>query len=321
MKTIVCEDNNINELRLAYPNGLHFVVGDTHCQYPTLKALMDKIKLDAQKDYVYFLGDYNGGGNPTALLRYLSAYYQTDNARPGFHMIRGNHERELSPYYPLQNLPDIIVLRMKNMTYYLAHAGMIASVFDLINEDISARPDETVFAYRLDDASVAYDAPLRQMIWSRRGLYSQKSHWHQWPSQGSLYHNRAVILHGHTPYCFFKKGLSYGDDTVFWENQHIFFSEDLQSFDVDANIKGRYECGEGWRGLTCVCLEVFDNVAGENNCSLSCTDIEKAPNGVFSVPYTAAYDGDAEGNLDMLLSASPDMKTITHNGSKAVFVT
>ena len=149
MKTIQCDDHNIEELRRVYPDGLHFAVGDTHCQYPTLNALMDKIQFDAVKDRIYFLGDYNGGGNPTELLKYLSIYYQTDHTQPGFHMIRGNHERECSPFYTLQNLPDIIVLKMKAMTYYMAHAGMIRSVFDLINADIASRPGETVYAYRL----------------------------------------------------------------------------------------------------------------------------------------------------------------------------
>lgn len=310
MKMIQSDDHNIDELRRKHPNGLHFVVGDTHCEYSTLKSLMEKIKFDAQKDHVYFLGDYNGGGNPTNLVKYLSGYYEADYTRTGFHLIRGNHERELGPYYPLENMPDIIVLKMNFMNYCMAHAGMVRSVFDLINGDIASRPKDTIFSYKLDNACVAYDAPLRQIIWSRRGLYSQRSHWHQWPSQGSLYQNRAVILHGHTPYCFFMGYLSYGDESLFWQNQHIWFSEDLQSFDIDANIKGRNEFGENWRGISCVCLEVFDEIAGHNNCSLSISDIQNSPNGVFFAQYIPAYDVCQEGNLDDLLSSTPKMKTI-----------
>jgi hypothetical protein len=208
-------------------------------------------------------------------------------------------------------MPDIIVLKMKNMNYYMAHAGMIGTVFDLINGDIAERPNEKSFAYRFDDKSVKRDAPLRQVIWSKNGLYSQKSHWHSWPSEESLYHNRAVIIHGHTPYCFFMDNCSYGDDGLFWKNQHIWFSESLQSFNIDSNIKGRYEFGEGWRGISCVCLEVIDKIAGNNNCSLSSADLKKSPNGVFTAEYVPGYEACPDEFFAALFSAKPEMKTIT----------
>ena len=207
-------------------------------------------------------------------------------------------------------MPDIIVLKMKYMKYYMVHAGMIKSVFDLINADIANRPSESVFAYKLHDSCVGYDAPLRQIIWSRRGLYSQKSHWHLWPSQGDLYQNCAVILHGHTPYCFFMGHFSYGDDNLFWQNQHIWFSEDLQALDIDANIKGRNEFGESWRGISCVCLEVFDSIAGQNNSSLSVSDIIGAENGAFSAKYTFTNESWQGGNLNRLLSADLNEKLL-----------
>ena len=311
MKTIQSEDCNIEELRKIYPDGLHFVVGDTHCEYATLKALTEKIGFDAGKDHAYFLGDYNGGGYPGNLLKFISAFYEADYTKPGFHLIRGNHERELGPYFPLENMPDIIVLKMKSMVYYMVHAGMVSSAFDLINEDLAARPDNSVYLYRLSDGCVAYDAPLRQIIWSRRGLYSQRSRWRQWPSQSSLYRNRAVILHGHTPYCFLMGYPSYGDNNLFWQNQHIWFSEDLQSFDIDANIKGRQEFGENWRGIACVCLEVVDETAGRHNDSLSVSALQNAPNAVFAAPYVPSYEDCPIGNPDSLLSTPPDMKTIS----------
>ncbi len=320
MKTILCDDNNINELRKQYPNGLHFVVGDTHGEFPTLKNLMDKIKFDPETDHVYFLGDYNGGGDPANLVQYLSTYYSEDSTCTGFHLIRGNHERELFPYFPLSNMPDIIVLKMEHMCYYMVHAGMISSVFDLINADIANRPGESVFAYKLDDNGVGYNAPLRQIIWSRKGLYSQRSRWHLWPSQSDLHQNHAVILHGHTPYCFFMGYFTYGDDSLFWENQHIWFSEDLQSFDIDANIKGRNAFGESWRGLSCICLEIFDSIAGKNNSSLSIPDIINSANGVFSAQYTFSNEIWQEGDIHALLSAQSRMKTIMIGNDRSLYL-
>lgn len=177
VKTILCDDENIDFIREKYPSGLHFVVGDTHGECRTLKALMKKIEFDPQKDHVYFVSDYNYGGNTRALLEYISCFYQPEYEQPGFHLIRGNHERELYPYYPLDNLPDIIVLREKCMNFYIVHAGIVSGAFQLINEDIRRNPEKTVHAYRLDNSCAQYDAPFRQIIWSRRGLYSQRSRW------------------------------------------------------------------------------------------------------------------------------------------------
>lgn len=94
-RLILTEDNNIQTLRAKYPQGLHFVVGDTHGEYTSLMRLMEKIQFNPQKDNVYFVGDYNEGVNPEILPQYIAEYYQADYTIPGFHLIRGNHEREL----------------------------------------------------------------------------------------------------------------------------------------------------------------------------------------------------------------------------------
>ena len=112
----------------------------------------------------FFVGDYNEGGNPVALLSYMAEFYQADYSEPGFHMIRGNHERELCPTYPLENLPDIIVLRRKLLNYYIVHAGMVITAFRLLNRDMAQSPDETIFAYRLDASCTGRYMPLRQII-------------------------------------------------------------------------------------------------------------------------------------------------------------
>lgn len=56
------------------------------------------------------------------------------------------------------------------MNYYLAHAGMVDKAFDLINKDIQST-DKPVYAYALDETVAGYDATLRQVVWSRNGLY------------------------------------------------------------------------------------------------------------------------------------------------------
>ncbi len=313
---IRCDDDNIDFLRRRYPEGLHFAVGDIHGETETLRCLMKKIRFDPKKDHVYFIGDYNEGGNPYSLLGYLDRYYQEDLHKCGFHMIRGNHERELNPIFPLENLPDILVIRGRVMNYFLAHAGMVASAFDLISRDMEKDPEERAFAYRLDDAATAWDAPLRQIVWSRNGLYSRYAGHSPWPSVESMSVNRACVIHGHSPYCFFKKGsaLTYGRPrSVFWEKQHVFFSESLQSFNIDSNIKGRYENNEGCRGLSCICLEVLEEIAAAGKGRLMIEGVRKAENFVFSYPYTPEpFSRNPGGELcSRILRAEPSAKTIT----------
>lgn len=310
-----CADDNILLLRERYPSGLHFVVGDVHGEVKTLMDLMAKIRFDPSKDHVYFVGDYNAGGNVHMLLRYISNYYQADMSSPGFHLIRGNHERELLPVYMLKNLPDIFVIRGGRLNFYIAHAGMISPVFDLISDDIEKAPEQKAFAYKLEDHTVTYDAPLRQIIWSRRGLYSQRSRRRVWPSEDRLTERSACIVHGHTPYCFLcgTHYSSYGDRNLFWKNQHVWFSEDLHSFNIDANLKGRYENGESYRGLACLCIEVFDAVAERDGGRLTVDGILSAENGIFAVPYSSCRETVVHGDILKLETAAPEMKTISLN--------
>lgn len=312
-RIVVSDNSNIDDLRNRYPGGLRLVVGDTHGQADTLKALMNAVKFDPDKDHVYFVGDYNGEGNVQALLEYMARYFQADYSRPGFHMIRGNHERELWPVYEMENLPDILVLREKHMNYYIAHAGMVAPAFDLINADMAGQPDRTVFAYRLDSRLVREDGLLRQVIWSRNGLYSQRSYWRNWPSEENLARNRACIIHGHSPYCFFvkEKYFTYGHENLFWKNQHIFFAQDLQSFNVDANVKGRYANGECHRSLSCVCLEILEEIAAENQGRLTLEGVKNAPNFVFSADLTYGLPPWGGADVCAITDALPEAAFIT----------
>ena len=311
-RTIVVKDDNIDALRERFPNGLHFVVGDVHGDVGTLQKLMEKIRFNPALDHVFFVGDYNSGGDVTALLCYMSEYYQADYETPGFHMIRGNHERELFPVYTLENLPDILVVRGKKLNFYIVHAGMVSSAFDLINEDLDSDPDRKVYAYQLEDDTCSFNAPLRQLVWSMRGLYSQRSRWRVWPDEARLAAHNACIIHGHTPYCFLKKPdrFTYGYDNLFWENQHIWFSAELHSFNIDSNIKGRYENGEGYRGLSCLCMEVYDELAAARDGQLTTALLREAENGVFGVKADYWRKTQTHKSPDRILNAAPQMKVI-----------
>lgn len=309
-------DDNIDELRKKHPEGLHFAVGDIHGEVRTLKKLMKKIRFDPARDHVYFVGDYDSGGDVTALLNYMSRYYQADHELPGFHMIRGNHERELFPVYPLENLPDIMVVRGRKLNFYIAHAGIVSAAFDLINDDMSREPHRKVFAYRLEDSTCCYNAPLRQVVWSLRGLYSQRSWRHVWPSEEDLTAHNACIIHGHSPYCYFKKPdrFTYGDDNLFWRSQHVWFCSELRSFNIDANVKGREQNGETYRGIACLCMEVYDELADKHDGCLSTDLVHDAENGIFGAEYEHCGWNYSTSSPDSILNAVCDMKTIVLEG-------
>lgn len=314
-RNVICNDDNIDELRKNHPNGLHFVVGDTHGEAETFKALMAKIKFDPKLDHVFLVGDYNEGGNTFYLMSELSRHYAADLSEPGFHLIRGNHEREpsLFPLFPLKNLPDIMVLRGKVLNFYLAHAGMVSKAFDLINDDMAKNPDTPFFAYKLDQCCTDRDPSLSQIVWSKNGLYSQTSRYRNWPSFSALTRNRACIIHGHSPYCYFKKedAYTYGDNNLFFVNQHIWFSEDLQSFNIDSNVKGRYVNGESYRGLACVCLEVLEEIAAQNGGMLTAKGVRASQNFVFSSPHIWNLPASSDRDVTKIIEARPNIKTIT----------
>ena len=309
-------DDNIMALRERHPSGLRFVAGDTHGETKTLMDLMAKIRFDPAKDHVYFVGDYNAGGNVHTLLRYMSNFYQPDPEKPGFHLIRGNHERELDPVYTLENLPDLYVIRGTYMDYYAVHAGMVYSAFQLIGTDLDAHPGQKVFSYGLEDRCVAYDAPLRQLIWSRKGLYSRRSHPGLWPREDTLKKRRACIIHGHSPYCFFcgPGYYTYGSRKLFYTRQHIFFSEALQSFNIDSDVKGRCENGQTYRGLACVCLEALEDAAARAG-GLTLEGVCNAPNAVFAVPQVSTWGTDPPGDIGRILNAAPHKRMITLDGN------
>lgn len=317
-RILTTDDGNIASLRARYPEGLHFVVGDTHGEYTTLRLLMEKIAFDPEKDHVYFVGDYNAGGDPRTLLSYIARYYQPDCSVPGFHLIRGNHERELYPAYELKNLPDIIVIRGRNLNFHITHAGMVEKGLELIYTDMLSAPEKQVFSYALREDAASYRAPLNQITWSSYGLYSQRSAGHVWPSRDDLYQARACIIHGHTPFCMMKRGsyFSYGDEMLFWDKQKIWFAEDLQSFDIDSNVKGRYIPGEPYRGLSCVCLEGLEEIAEEGGGTLRRDVIRGAENFVFGVPYRMNDRVWPGGDINRILFAKPEMKTIGLNAEE-----
>lgn len=307
------DDNNIKSIRDKYPHGLHFVVGDTHGEFSTLIKLLEKIDFMPQADHVYFLGDYNYGGCTESLLRYMSQYYQEDYTIPGFHLIRGNHEREIFPQFELNNLPDVLVLKGKVLNYYLVHAGMVDSGFKLIQTDIETKPEETTFAYALSYKAACISGPLRQIVWSQEGLYSHSSLRPLWPEERSLSDAKVCIIHGHTPYSFLKRdnNFSYGERMLFWEKQKIWFSEDLHSFDIDSNLRGGGRLiGDSYRGLSCVCLEMIDEIAQAHGNALTIDGLRKAENFVFSVVYVPNALKQKDGDIHRILDAKPKMKLI-----------
>ena len=100
---------------------------------------------------------------------------------------------------------------------------------------------------------------------------------------------------------------------LLWENQRIWFAEDLQSFDIDSNVKGRFDENDPYRGLSCICLEILDEIAQRGSGVLRREEIRAAENFVFSVPYTPNDFTSVEGDISRILSARPRMQRIDLN--------
>lgn len=315
--SIVIDDNNIDELRNKYSGGLHFVVGDLHKCWQTLDALLQKIKYNPDKDHIYFLGDYYGGDNEIDidnLLKYLSNNFQEDYTKPGFHLILGNHEYMEKA---LANLPDIIVLRMNKHNFYMAHASFYNKVIDIIYDDMEQNSSQKVFSYKIDRTISSNEEKGSErykcwrMKWSAKGTFVPENQNEFNQNTGQSVDEKACIIHGHTPFFFFDANdaeKKYGNNSLFWENQKIWFSEDMRSFNIDSNIKGEKDSR---RALSCLCLEVLDDMD-----MITKKKILRNPNGVFSVEYqdecAECQPDDKEINLNKTVKNCADI-TFSNN--------
>lgn len=284
--TIICEDNNIEKLRTTYSDGLHFVVGDLHGSLATLNKLLTKIKYDKEKDHIYFVGDYYStkDGDVDKLINRLNEDFHTDYSKPGFHLIKGNHDEN-----DLSGLPNVIVLKMKNHTFYISHASVYNKVIDIIYTDMKTKPEKSIFTYKFDTNAINSKSngeakKCYRMIWSKTGNFNPQKNSEFIQDTINSKDEKACIIHGHTPYCYLKidhNEKKYGSKPVFWKKQHIWFSEDMRSFDIDSNVKGYLNGHENEeRRLSCICLEAYDELP-----KLTIKNIYRGENGVFSVKH------------------------------------
>lgn len=86
---------------------------------------------------------------------------------------------------------------------------------------------------------------------------------------------------------------------------------ELQSFNIDSNIKGRYENNEFYRGLSCICLNPLDEIVASNNGNMTVELLKQSDNFVFGESLVNNPWNGSLNNIDRLLKASPSMKIIT----------
>ncbi len=68
-----------------------FVIGDIHGRAKKLEALLEKIPLDLQKDYLIFLGDYIDRGRESK--KVVDILWELKYKSPRVFFLRGNHEQ------------------------------------------------------------------------------------------------------------------------------------------------------------------------------------------------------------------------------------
>ena len=112
----------------------------------------------------------------------------------------------------------------------------------------------------------------------------------------------------------------YGDKSLFWDEQHIWFSEDLQSFNLDSNVKGRYDSSDRYRGLTCICLEAVEDAAALNFGELSIESVLAARNGVFGQAHINGFYPNGNEDMDLIFNSRPEMKTISVDAEGRLYI-
>jgi serine/threonine protein phosphatase 1 len=172
-----------------------FAIGDIHGCADKLKALMEKIPIDYERDTLVFIGDYVDRGPHTfEVVDYLVDF---KNRHPNAVFLKGNHEEMLENY-----------LQGTDRFTYLANGGQQTLDSYLMRADASERspipPDHLDFFkslalfYRTDDyifvhAGLRPRVPLekqepKDMLWIRDKFLS------------SRFDFGKRIIFGHTPF-------------------------------------------------------------------------------------------------------------------------
>ena len=75
-------------------------------------------------------------------------------------------------------------------------------------------------------------------------------------------------------------------------------------------MKGRNAHGETYRGLSCLCLEVLEEIAARDEGAVSIEGLCAGPCPVFSQELVERWGWEPGGNIDAVLRARPEQRTI-----------
>jgi serine/threonine protein phosphatase 1 len=103
-----------------------FAIGDIHGCYLKLDRLMDKIKLNSEKDVLVFLGDYiDRGDQSKEVVEYL---LQLKRQHPSTVFLLGNHEQMLLEFLGGENINQFLVNGgKKTLDSYLGDSHLYSS--------------------------------------------------------------------------------------------------------------------------------------------------------------------------------------------------
>lgn len=254
------------------------MVGDTHGCGKTVEKLIKQIGFDSEKDHVYFLGDYYGasdGDDHINLLLYLNQYYEPDLSKPGFHLLRGNHEwgnkytvflRDVWENIKISKLPDVVVLNVNGKQYVLSHAGMHKDVWTVIKNDTIKLPKEyqldTDWRNGLNLGRKYYEAIVFTTKNGEINYYDKSSsecaeYWPKFKNDANVY-----FIHGHFPLT--KDNIEDNDkyNYNYKKKDYIRYNELRHAINIDAGAK-KIDCEE--RKLMCICLEELPEENLKNN--------------------------------------------------------
>ncbi len=250
----------------------HYVIGDTHGKYALVEKLIEKLKetkkFNPQEDFVYFLGDYfgakrNNNTDSVKLMEVLNNDYEPDLKKPGFHLLKGNHEwcshfrdhlKEVYGDIVIAALPDIVVLRLSGYTFCLSHAGMNNEIWKKIKQQL---PEEGAAEFFLNDKNLPCFIDVVDERGQNGHTFKDKSKEipaEYWPKDIE----NTYFFHGHLPttkplsdikgygvYCY--KNLT--NDT---DHGIVSFNPLRNALNIDTGAHGRYNFPPT---IACVCLE------------------------------------------------------------------
>jgi predicted phosphodiesterase len=220
------------------------VISDIHGRYKELKELIERRKVDFNKDVIYFLGDYaDRGPDSLEVLRYIK---KLDETYENVHCTFGNHDfmmfkTILGERYKLSiydiTFNDQWELNGKTTTLLSLMAADEGEIDDIcswmskLNEQFEITVDDRKYVLTHSTPRMSEDQSIELMLWTR--VHVDRFDWEAFKTK----YPDTTLISGHTPVHHIVR---YGGiNKVYFDKKYPYINVDCGAGRIGLNERAR----------------------------------------------------------------------------------